>query len=250
MHSSESQDAEKPHPHDRRPRTKRMRQRPRSVESAFSWRRLIIRTIALLTCLAALAGLGVSYYLYQRVDRAQRQAEQQVTQLSAGFEQISATLRTVSVSSGHAATTVEDARSSLGSAADASRSAAATLDQTASLINFTILGQQPLAGVDKTFRDQASQLRVLADTIDLTRGSLGQNAGDLRAISADVSLVAQDVNDVGTQVRELNGSASGPGALAQIAMGTKLLLLWSLGIHLLLFAVGVALFLLSSPAPD
>lgn len=234
---------------DRRPPVKHTPVRPTARASSFSWRRLIIRTIALLTCFVALAGVAVSVFLYRRVDGAQRLAEQQVTQLSAGFDQISATLRTVSVSSGRAATTVDDARGSLGSAADASRSAATTLDQTAALINFTILGQQPLAGVDKTFRDQAVQLRVLADTIDLTRGSLGQNAGDLRAISADVTQVANDVKDVGAQVRQLNGSASGPGALAQIATGTKLMLLWSLSIHTLLFAVGVALFLLSSPTP-
>lgn len=248
MTASDPEDAATPGVADLRPPVKRTRVRPKKRSAPFSWRRLIIRTIALLTCLVALAGVALSVYLYRRVDGAQRLAERQVTQLSAGFEQIAATLRTVSVSSGHAATTVDDARGSLGSAAEASRSAATTLDETAALINFSIFGQQPLAGVDKTFRDQAVQLRVLAGTIDLTRGSLGQNAGDLRAISADVTQVANGVNDVSAQLRQLNGSASAPGALAQIATGTKLMLLWSLSIHLLLFAVGVALFLLSSPA--
>lgn len=211
----------------------------------FTWRRLFIRLVALATCLVAVGGIVISVSIYRQLARAQQDAQTQIAELSASFDRIGATLGTVSDSASHAATSVDDARSSLKSASDTTRSTANTLDQTAGLINFSIYGVRPLAGVDQTFRDQATQLRMLAGQIDNTGASLGQNASDLRAISTQVILISNDVNGVSQQLRQFAGYGTGPGALAQITNGTRLMLGWSIVMHLVLFSVGIALYLLT-----
>lgn len=211
----------------------------------FTWRRLFVRLFALATCLVSLSGIWATVYIYRQIDVAQSAAQTQLREISDTFNQVSSTLRTVSESSGHAATSVDDARTSLTDASAATRSAASALDQTAGTINFSIGGVRPLAGVDQTFREQAIQLRTLATSIDRTGNSIGQNSDDLRAISADLTVMAGQMNGVSQQVRQLAGYGPGPGALVQIANGTRFILTWSIVLHILLFGLGFSQFLLT-----
>lgn len=213
-----------------------------------TWRRLFVRLVALATCLVALGGVGASAYAYQRVGLAERQAREQLLQISGQFSEISASIVTVSDSIGRAAGTVDEAKTSLGSASTTTRDAASTLEETARIINFTIPGTtlRPLTGVDVSFREQARQLRTLADDIDRTGGSMGRNATDLRTIGQDVNEVSRDMEGVSQRLREFAGGGSGPSGLRQITDGTRLLISWSVIIHLLLFGMGIALYLLTT----
>jgi septal ring factor EnvC (AmiA/AmiB activator) len=212
---------------------------------ARAWRRLIVRFVAVLSCLTALAGAAGSFYAYRQVSVADQAAQQELGQISDQFAQISATLVTVGTSSDNAATSVDEARTALTDTSKTTRDFAGTLDQTASVINFTIPGFniRPLNGLDTSFHDQASQLRALATQVDQTNTALSQNGQDLRAISADVTQISRQMSDISTQLRHF---ASGPdSSLATITRGTRTLIIWSGIIHLLLLAIGVSLYLLT-----
>lgn len=217
----------------------------------FTWRRLFIRLVAIATCLVALSGIGASIYGYRQVDRAEAEARQQLQQISDTFAQVAASLRTVGDSATNAAGSASEAKTSLASASSATRGTADTLDQTANVINFTIpfSNVRPLAGVDINFRDQARQLRILADQIDQTGVALGQNDTDLKAIAADVAAMSRQMSTISTQLRQFAGDGSGPGAMTQITTGTRLIIAWSVVIHLLLFGMGISLYLLTGDPP-
>lgn len=226
-----------------RPRLSR-RQRLGLALARLSWRRLFIRLLAIVTSLVALAGIAASVYVYRQVDRAQGAAQAQLEEISGSFTQVAASLRTVSASANNAATSTNEAKLSLDGAAATTRAAADTLDYTAALINFSIPGLgRPLAGVDVAFRNQGTQLRTLAGQIDQTGGALVQNDRDLRAISADVGTIARDVEAVSRQLRTF--ADPGAGGLGQITIATRLLVAWSVVIHLLLLGMAVSLYLLT-----
>ncbi len=212
-----------------------------------SWRRLFIRLVALAVIVVGLGGIGVSAYAYQRVGRAEAAAREQLLQLSGNFNYVSASMRSVSEASTDAAASADEAKTSLGTASSAARGAAGTLDQTAGAINFTIPGTtlRPLAGVDVSFREQARQLRLLADQIDQTGTTLGSNSGDLRTIGAQVAIMATEMNEASVQLREFAGAGAGPSALRQITDSTRLIIAWSVIVHLLLAAIGLCLYLLT-----
>ena len=211
----------------------------------FTWRRLFVRLVAVATCLVALVGVWATVAAYRQVDAAEAAAQSQLAEIGETFNQVSSTLRTLSDSASHAAGTVNDAKTSLGDASAATRNAAATLDQAAGLVNFSIAGVRPLAGLDTIFRDQATQLRTVAKGIDDTNGSLTGNSGDLRAISADLTVLAGSMNGVAQQVRQLAGYGPGPSALLELTRTTRMILTWSVIVHLVLFAIGISLFLLT-----
>lgn len=212
---------------------------------ARAWRRLIIRMVAVIACLVALAGASGSFIAYRQISVAQRGAQAELRQISENFAQVSTTLTTVSSSAANASTSVVEARTALDNTAKTTRGIADTLDQTAGVINFTFPGTtyKPLAGVDTSFRDQARQLRVVADDVTRTNTALTRNGTDLKAISDDVATVSRQMADISVQMRRL--SNDGDGSLTTITDGTRLVIIWSGIIHLLLLAVGVSLYLLT-----
>lgn len=214
----------------------------------FTWRRVFIRVVALAGCLAALVGMYASVQMYREIDRAQTLAQAQLRESSATFKQVAASLRTVADSADHAATTADGAKGTLGNASATTRNAAGTLDDTASAINFTIpfTNTKPLEGVDTNFRDTAKELRGLADTIDLTGGSLETNAADLRAISRDVDAMAVEMDRVSDQLRQFAGDGPGESGLVQITDGARMILSWSVVIHLLLLGMAMSMFMLTT----
>lgn len=220
----------------------------RKARASLSWRRIFIRVVAIAGCLAAIVGLYASVKTYRQIDRAQTLAQAQLRESSATFKQVAVSLRTVADSADHAATTADGAKGTLGTASATTRNAAGTLDDTASAINFTIpfTNTKPLEGVDTNFRDTAKELRTLADTIDLTGGSLATNAADLRAISRDVDAMAVEMERVSDQLRQFAGDGPGESGLVQITGGARMILAWSVVIHLLLLGMAMSMFLLTT----
>lgn len=218
---------------------------PRRRGRAHRIRQVIVRFVAILTCFIGMVGCGGSLLIYRQVNVIERATQNQVRQISNNFILVANTLTTVSNSASNAATSVGQAQQSLGEAATTTRGAATTLDQTAGTINFAIPGTnyRPLAGVDTNFREQARQLRALAENVDQTNRAIGQNAQDLGAISRDVGSIASQMSGIADQLQQLSGEANSP--LALVAGSARLLLIWSMILHGLLFAIGLSLWLLT-----
>ena len=218
---------------------------PRRRSRAKRLRILFIRLVAIIACMIGIAGIIASVLAYQRTGQIERSTQNELRQISNNFTLIANTLTTVSGSAMNAADSVTQARQSLTEAANTTRSTADTLDQTAEVINFAIPGTniRPLAGVDTNFRDQASQLRVLATNVDQTNAVLGQNVTDLSAISTDVASIARQMSDVAGQLRRFSGEND--GTLAAVANSARLLLVWSMIVHGVLCALGLCLWLLT-----
>ena len=206
---------------------------------------LIIRLVAILACLIGITGIIASVLAYQRIERLERDTQNELRQISNNFTLIANALTTVSGSATNAADSVSQARQSLTEAANTTRSTADTLDETSKAVNFAIPGTtyRPLAGVDTNFRDQARQLRALATNIDQTNAILAQNVDDLGAISNDVASISRQMSDIAGQLRRLSGDND--GTLAAVANSARLLLIWSGVIHGLLMALGCCLALLT-----
>lgn len=218
---------------------------PQQRSRAHRLRQMIVRFVALLTCFIGLVGLGGSTLIYRQVNIIERTTQNQIRLISNNFTLVANTLTTVSTSANNASTSVEQARQSLGEAATTTRGAATTLDQTAGAINFAIPGTtyRPLAGVDNNFREQARQLRMLADNVEQTNTAIGQNVQDLGAISRDVGSISGQMSGIADQLRQLSGEENSP--LRLVAGSARLLLIWSMILHGLLFTLGLCLWLLT-----
>lgn len=208
-------------------------------------RRIIVRVVAIGACLIALVGIVGSVIAFRQISGAQRAAQAELRQISDNFAQIATTLDTVSASAANASSSVGEARGALDNTVRTTRDIANTLDETARTINFTVPGTtyKPLEGVDTSFRNQARQLRTVAGDVERTNTALGQNGTDLKSISGEVATVARQMRDISTQLRQL--SSEGGGSLTTITDGTRLLVIWSGILHLLILALGISLYLLT-----
>lgn len=209
------------------------------------WRRLIIRLIAVFSVLIALVGIAGAVFAYRQVSVAQRSAQTELRDISDNFAQIAQTLATVSTSATNASTSVGEARVALDDAAKTTRGVADTLDGTADVINFTVPGTtyKPLEGVDTSFREQARQLRLVAEDVAKTNTALSQNGTDLKAIGSDVSTVSSQMGDISVQLQRLSNDSN--GSLTTLTNATRLVITWGGIVHLLLLLVGISLFLLT-----
>lgn len=227
----------------------RKAERPLLVPPLLPRRRLhFVRIVAVLAALIAVGGLCASVYGYWQVGHAERVVRDELHQSSDTFTQVATSLRSASDSALHAAGTIDDAKVSLTNASTTVQGLAGTLDQTGNAINVTIpgFGARPFAGVQGNFRDQANQFRDLAGTIDHTRDSLSGNAGDLRAIGTNVGTLATTMQVRATQLNDFAGN--GPGEhLSSITNPMRVLLAWSVVMHLLLLGFAASLFILTTP---
>jgi hypothetical protein len=212
----------------------------RRLPARVSFQHLFVQIVALLISVLAIVGIGVSIYAYRQVDRTQQDAQRQVLQVSSTLKQTSITLNSVTTAAQQGAGTVDESSQALRDAAQTVRITADRLDDTAGRINFTIpvTNQRPLAGVDENFRAEATQLRQFAAEIDRTRTSLGGNASNLRLIGDQVSTVAKQTNDIGT--------ITDTGDLATLARGFRLVLMWSVVVHIMLLLICISLIVLTT----
>lgn len=207
-----------------------------------------VRFIALVTGLLAVVGLSASIYGYVQIGRAERIIRTQVNESADTFTQVATSLQTASDSALHAGVTVDDAQSSLTSASTTLTDLAGTLDQSGSAINVAIpgLGVRPFAGVQSNFRDQATEFRDLAKTVDSTRDAFGGNATDLRTIGTTVSGLAVTMRARARQLHAFSDGDSGAN-LASITTPIRVLVAYSILMHLLLLGIGASLFVLTTP---
>ncbi|MCA1666956.1 MAG: hypothetical protein LC793_06035, partial [Thermomicrobia bacterium] len=143
--------------------------------------------------------------------------------------------------------TVDSASTSLRQVSGTIRDTAGTLDATASVFDFTIpiTNAHPLASVDQSFRQQADQLRTIATQIDQTNDALGKNGDNLRAIGQQVSLVATNTDDLANQLQRF-ADGPGPSSVPAIAHDVRILLIWSIVLHVLILGFALSFYILAT----
>ena len=204
-----------------------------------AWRRVFIRTMASLACIAAVVGLGGTLYAYRQIDRAERSARLQIHQLDAIVAQLAVTLRTTGTTAANAAASVDAAKTTLATTASTTRDAAVTLDNTGTTVDIAIPGfGHPFADVKEELHDLSIQLGAVATDLDLTGTALIQNGRDLHAINADVADLAAQMDDTAAEIRRF---ADAGGTLSSLALTARLLLGWVVVLHLILLGLGLAL---------
>lgn len=210
-----------------------------------NYRRAFVQLIGAISIVLALVGMVVSLAIYRQVDRTYNRAEQELQQIAAILTQSGETLRAVTATANQGAMTVDDAAATLTTTATVIRDTATRMEDISGRINFTvpIANTKPLAGVDETFRAEAQQLRAYSGDVDRLRGTLGNNAGNLRALAGDVTVMSQQIADVSALLRQF--AAPGTGDLAALSRNFRYILLWSVVMHLMLLLIGLALIALT-----
>jgi hypothetical protein len=212
-------------------------------------RRLLdgVRVFTVLAVIVALIGMGVSAYTYRQMDRAQGAAERQLRLIGQTTAQSAQTLRTVTDASTQGAATVDSATQSLKQVSSTIRDTAGTIEATAGVFDFTIpiANTRPLAGVDQSFRQQAAQLRTISTQIDGTTDSLATNGTSLRTIAQEVQTVSQNMDAIANQILQL-ADGPGVGSVPDIAHSVRMILVWSVVLHLLVLGFAISFYILAT----
>ncbi|MHB8645151.1 MAG: hypothetical protein ACYDAR_05115 [Thermomicrobiales bacterium] len=207
----------------------------------------VVRVFTMLAAVVALVGFGGSLYAWRQIDRAQAAAQQQLHLIASTASQSAQTLRSVTDASTQGAATVDTATMSLTRISATVRITAGTIETTAGAFNFTIpiTNVHPLAGVDASFRQAATQLRSIATEIDTTTTSLAANGSNLRTIAQEVQTIAQNTDVIANELLRL-ADGPGSGSVPAIARDVRLILIWSVVLHLLVLGFAITLYILAT----
>ena len=206
-----------------------------------------VRLFTVLATIVALIGIGVSIVAYRQMGQAQASAQDQLRLIGRTTAQSSQTLRSVADASNQGAATVDSATTSIKQISGTIRDTAGTIESTAGVFNFTIpiTNTRPLAGVEASFRQEATQLRNVSTEIDQTGTSLATNSGNLRTISQQVQATAQNTDTIANQIMQL-ADGPGSGSVPGITSSVRLILIWSVVLHLLILGFGISFYILAT----
>lgn len=206
-----------------------------------------VRVFTVIAAIFAIIGCVVSVSVWVRIDQAEGAAQGQLRALSGASAQSAQTLRSVTDASTQGAATVDSATTSLQQVSQTVRDTATTLENTAGVFNFTIpiTNMKPLAGVDETFRQEATQLRTVATQIDQTGGSLAKNGDSLRTIGQQVTLVAANMDDLSASLTRF-ADGPGPSSIPAIAWDIRALLIWGVIFHIMVLGFAISFYILAT----
>jgi hypothetical protein len=206
-----------------------------------------VRLFTVLAIVVALIGVGVSIVAYRQMGRAQEAAQAQLRLIGRTTAQSSQTLRSVSDASTQGATTVDSATTSIKQVSGTLHDTADTIESTAGIFNFAIpvTNAHPLAGVEMSIQQEAAQLRAVSTEIDQTGASLASNSGNLRTIAQQVQATAQNTDAIANQIMQL-ADGPGSGSVPDIARSVRLILIWSVVLHLLILGFALSFYILAT----
>ena len=138
--------------------------------------------------LVAVALLVVGVSTFGQVITLQRTLETQQTALVQSVRGMSSILRDTAGATADFQHSIDTARNSADQASRLANDSAGTFrGMGASLTSLTILGIQPLGGIQPQFDRSADQLQQLAISLGSTRESLSQNGSDVGRVGGDLS---------------------------------------------------------------
>lgn len=206
-----------------------------------------VRLFTVLATIVALIGIGVSIVAYRQMGHARAAAQEQLRLIGRTTAQSAQTLRSVSDASTQGAATVDSATVSIKQVSGTLRDTAGTIESSAGVFNFSIpiTNARPLASVEATFRQQAAQLRDVSNEIDQTGASLATNGGNLRTIAQQVQATAQNMDAIANQIFQI-ADGPGSGSVPDVVHGVRLILIWSVVLHVLLLGFAISFYILAT----
>jgi uncharacterized phage infection (PIP) family protein YhgE len=206
-----------------------------------------VRLFTVLATIVALIGVGVSIAAYRQMGRTQASAQEQLRLIGRTTAQSSQTLRSVADASTQGAATVDSATTSIKQVSTTIRDTAGTIESTAGVFNFAIpiTNSHPLAGVETSIQQEATQLRAVSNEIDQTGTSLASNSGNLRTIAQQVQATAQNTDAIANQIMQL-ADGPGSGSVPDITRSVRLILIWSVVLHLLILGFAISFYILAT----
>jgi hypothetical protein len=141
----------------------------------------VLSIYGLIGVIAMIAVLVGSIALGYQIGRLKDQVATQRQALVSTLDSTILLLGTVTNAAGNIDTTLSAASTTIGKAADLAKSAGDAAQTVADAGNFSIFGQQPLAGITKPFGDIATQAKDISAQITQVTTSLDGLSGDLTA---------------------------------------------------------------------
>jgi hypothetical protein len=161
----------------------------------------------ILGLLIATAILLVGYSTFNQVVTLQVTLESERRSLVQAIRTASGTLRDTAGATSDFEQSIDTARGASDSASKLANDSAGTFrDLGSTMKSLTVFGLQPLVGLGPQFDRSADQLQQLAISLGATREALGQNSADVRKVTADLSRLQTDIDNVAA-------SLSQPGVL-------------------------------------
>jgi hypothetical protein len=116
--------------------------------------------------------------------------------LVAALQRASDSIDGASVATGNVQATLDSTETVVGHTSDTLVSLGGAIDGLADALDFSILGQQPLAGAAAAFSGIGDQLRTYAEDLDAVAVDLAANQDDLTSIAADLDDLATRIDAV------------------------------------------------------
>jgi outer membrane murein-binding lipoprotein Lpp len=120
--------------------------------------------------------------------------------LAATLERLTTTVDQLASTTDHAGATLRTTSAMVGAAGDALDELAAATDALADGLDFSVFGQQPLAGAAGRFANLGEQIRVFADGTDALAANLDTNAIDVAELADRIRAVGKDVEELAARV--------------------------------------------------
>jgi hypothetical protein len=154
---------------------------------------LVGMILAGIIAIGLLAGAVAARNLDDRISADQ-------ARLSAALTQISGSITKLSSTTQNASATLHTTGALIGQAGSVIDDLAALSDELSTNLNFSILGQQPLAGASGRFKTFADRLRQFEGSTGNLQQNLETNADDLGSLVTEIDQVGDLVTQLGQQV--------------------------------------------------
>jgi hypothetical protein len=163
------------------------------------------------------SGLIAGAIAARNVDERLAEDQARLVQL---LDQLVATVDRAASTTDNAGNTLATTSRTVASAAVMLEGLAAGSDQRAASLDFSILGQQPLAGAAVRFGELAEQVRAVRADVDELARSLDTNAQDTSDLAADIEQVSDQVDAIAVRLASFDRTE----ALVDLLVGGMVLI--------------------------
>lgn len=192
---------------------------PRRLGTALLAFGLVGLVLAAIVAAGLIAGAAAARNLDERLDADQ-------ARLVELLDQLVATVDRAAVTTDNAGRTLATTGQTVDAAGAMLDGLAVVADQLAGSLDFSILGQRPLAGAATQFGAFAEQVRVVGGSVDQLSASLETNAGDTAALAADIERLSGQVDAIAGRIASFDRTSELVDLLVAGSLLLGLLVAW------------------------